>query len=365
MGEIATLPNAQPLAELSADIIETLVVNGDIGPLKPHQRVAYYLHRCRVLGIDPGEQPFEVINLSGKIRLYCTKAGANALTRVNRLSVEIRSTTIDGSLVTVVARATAPDGRFADDIGVLDLDDESKKGTRLSKPNAIMKCATKAKRRAVLALVGLGVLDESEVEDIRGAKRVRLDAATGEIQAEQAPVNAIDVEASEPSVGLGPRCSGKAAGIAEGNRKRTVTLAEHHGMSFDDAWPGVLKRAQIDLSKYASHSIAIPTPEQLEIDDEQIVRRWLDSKLVSLSANAEAGHTAERAGESVVESAQSRVLTTWQSLVEGAHVDPESREDAFASWANVPRWPTNPDGQLWAACLDGLERWRSERGVKL
>lgn len=180
MGELA---HAQ--TQLAADIVESLVLDGDLGKMSAMQRVEYYVHRCRMLGLDPGEQPFEVINLNGKIRLYATKAGANALTRVNKLSVEIRSTTIDGSLVTVCARASDPSGRFADDVGVLDIDEESKGRMKMSRSNAMMKAVTKAKRRAVLALVGLGILDESEVDGMRGAQRVRLDVNTGEI--EQAP----------------------------------------------------------------------------------------------------------------------------------------------------------------------------------
>jgi hypothetical protein len=36
---------------------------------------------------------------------------------------------------------------------------------RMDPPNAMMKAVTKAKRRAVLALCGLGISDESEIED--------------------------------------------------------------------------------------------------------------------------------------------------------------------------------------------------------
>jgi hypothetical protein len=38
--------------------------------------------------------------------------------------------------------------------------------------NAIMKAETKAKRRLTLSLCGLGMLDDSEVESVPGAKRV-------------------------------------------------------------------------------------------------------------------------------------------------------------------------------------------------
>ena len=52
--------------------------------------------------------------------------------------------------------------RYTDEDGAVTID--GLKGDALA--NAIMKAATKAKRRAVLALLGLNMLDESELETI-------------------------------------------------------------------------------------------------------------------------------------------------------------------------------------------------------
>jgi hypothetical protein len=384
MGEIAKLTqHSQQLApaELSADIIESLVVDGDIGKLRPHQRVAYYLHRCRVLGIDPGEQPFEVINLSGKIRLYCTKAGANALTRVNKLSVEIRSTSIEGTLVTVVARATAPDGRFADDIGVLDLDEEMKGRLKMSKSNAMMKCATKAKRRAVLALVGLGVLDESEADDIRGARRVRLDVQTGEIEPaatdEQHDTNrAIDVEVSEPA-NLGPRCSGKSAGIAESIDRKIAELSEKLGHSKSAIWRASLRR--IDVSKYGETVVG---PAMLTVDDGLTIRDMLAAKLTEATepsdrirtpeADPAAGQFAGQARPSPAtaprgeepDDARGRVMSIWRALVNSGAVPEDERHNAFAAFAGVDSWDDDASDELWGRCEIGIERYRQKLAAR-
>jgi hypothetical protein len=280
--------------ELSSDIVESLVLDGDLGRMSPGQRVAYYVHRCRILGIDPGEQPFQLIRLNGKLALYATKTCANALTRVNRLSVEIKSTKIEGSLVIVEARATGPDQRFADDIGVLDLTEE-----KLSKSNALMKCATKAKRRAVLALVGLGVLDETEAVDIRGAQRVRLDVATGELEAEPNVVDTVAVVrppsrkfrtsddepvaagsiAQQAPADIGPRCTGKASGLAVSITRRLGELAEHFATDFGTAWRGALLRAGVDQSKYAAGDLRKYGPNALTVQDGLRVREWLIEKL--------------------------------------------------------------------------------------
>ena len=52
-----------------------------------------------------------------------------------------------------------------------------------AKANAMMKAETKAKRRAVLSLVGLSMLDSTEVETIPDREAVVVDQATGEIMA--------------------------------------------------------------------------------------------------------------------------------------------------------------------------------------
>ena len=53
------------------------------------------------------------------------------------------------------------------------------KGEALS--NAMMRAEAKAKRRVALSLCGLGMIDDSEVDSIPGAKRVVVDPLTSEI----------------------------------------------------------------------------------------------------------------------------------------------------------------------------------------
>jgi hypothetical protein len=178
-------------SQLPSDIVASLVLDGDLTALSPAQRVAYYVHRCRLLDIDPGEQPFQLIKLDGKLTLYASKTCANALTRNNKLSLEVRSVTYDGPFVTVTARASTLDGRFADDVGIIDLESVDIIGGKnkwgkdvagIGRPNGVMKAVSKAKRRAVLALCGLGLLDDSEVDSVRGAQRLQLDVGTGEVE---------------------------------------------------------------------------------------------------------------------------------------------------------------------------------------
>ncbi len=50
-----------------------------------------------------------------------------------------------------------------------------------AKANKLMHAETKAKRRATLSLVGLGMLDESELHSIKNAQAFSIDLETGEI----------------------------------------------------------------------------------------------------------------------------------------------------------------------------------------
>src|SRR5690606_14833750 len=87
-------------------------------------------------------------------------------------------------IVSVTART--PDGRTDSELGVVPI--EGLKGNNLA--NAIMKAITKAKRRVTLSIVGLGWLDETEVQDIPDhAKQVYIEPQPQQ-EAPQAPQSA-------------------------------------------------------------------------------------------------------------------------------------------------------------------------------
>jgi hypothetical protein len=65
----------------------------------------------------------------------------------------------------VTVRAKLADGRYTDEDGAVTIGNST--GDNLA--NGLMKATTKAKRRAVLALLGLGMMDESEIDTIPNA----------------------------------------------------------------------------------------------------------------------------------------------------------------------------------------------------
>lgn len=149
-------------AQESAELFSKLVLNNDLAPLTPPERVEYYKLVCTRLGLDPYRKPFDLVALSGKLQLYANKECTAQLTALRRINVTIvERAELDG-LFMVTARATTADGATAEDIGVTNIAGL----TNDAKANAMMKAATKAKRRAILGACGLGMIDESERETV-------------------------------------------------------------------------------------------------------------------------------------------------------------------------------------------------------
>jgi hypothetical protein len=146
------------------NVVAALIINGDLGKLAPQEKVQYYNGYCERLGLDPFTKPFDLLRLNGREILYCTRSGAQQLNKLHGVSHAITSRTVipDAGVYEVTAKASLPDGRYTESIGAVNI--TNLKGEAYA--NAVMKAETKAKRRATLDLLGLGVLDETEAESI-------------------------------------------------------------------------------------------------------------------------------------------------------------------------------------------------------
>jgi hypothetical protein len=151
--------------KLDMRVIESIVTKGDLSALDEKQLVAYYNYRCTTVGIDPSAKPFDVLVLNGKKILYANASATQQLSSVHGLSITLTNRERVETIYVVSARVTGKDGRITENQGAVDIGGLN--GERLA--NAIMKATTKAIRRTVLAHVGLGMLDETEVETIPGA----------------------------------------------------------------------------------------------------------------------------------------------------------------------------------------------------
>ncbi|WP_051290024.1 hypothetical protein [Paenibacillus massiliensis] len=171
-------------------ILEKVIVHGDLSVLTPQERYVYYTKVCEDLGLNPLTRPFDYLELKNgkekKMFLYAKKECTDQLRRNYKITVDIVSVNETSEELWMMARATMPDGRTDTSIGSVPLLKEetvwNKQEQRYvstgkivplgfrERSNARMACETKAKRRVTLSIVGLGMLDESEISSIEGAE---------------------------------------------------------------------------------------------------------------------------------------------------------------------------------------------------
>ncbi|MCK5613997.1 hypothetical protein KAR91_69685 [Candidatus Pacearchaeota archaeon] len=150
------------IMEISESMIAKLVLRGDISAMTQTEKVEYYNVFCNNLGLNPVTQPFEIITFKGKEVLYAKKAATEQLRKINGVSVyDMRSENLV-DIYKVTAYGKDKSGRQDVATGAVNI--TGLKGENLA--NAIMKAETKAKRRLTLSLCGLGIMDESEYDDL-------------------------------------------------------------------------------------------------------------------------------------------------------------------------------------------------------
>lgn len=172
---LATRPD-----DLTATLMESVVVGGDLKNLSTADRLAYYKSVCESLGLNPLTKPFDYITLNGRLTLYARRDATDQLRRIHGISVTKleRETHADAGLYVVTAYATDAQGRSDSSIGAVSI--KGLAGENLA--NAFMKAETKAKRRVTLSLAGLGWLDETEAP----VEHTPVSVETGEIFPERA-----------------------------------------------------------------------------------------------------------------------------------------------------------------------------------
>ena len=163
-----------------------ILARGNIASLSEEDRTRYILALCDALGLDPRFKPVDLIpGQGGALVPYLNRGATDSLARregIQRVTVvSPKVVDIDGvKCVLSIARAT--------DTRTLRYEERTATMILRDHANAYMRCETKAIRRATIAVLGIGMLDESELDGIRGADAIA-DAARA--QALQAHVEAV------------------------------------------------------------------------------------------------------------------------------------------------------------------------------
>ncbi len=161
----------------TGDVMESVLIKGNLAKLTPEERANYYAAVCRSVGLNPLTQPLAYIVLNDKMTLYALRGATDQLRRIHKVSVEALTTDMRDGLYIVTCKVR--DGADRTDMATAAVSLANLKGDALA--NQLMKCETKAKRRATLSICGLGLLDETEAETIPTAVLPPHDPETGEI----------------------------------------------------------------------------------------------------------------------------------------------------------------------------------------
>ena len=76
-------PSEEAQRTIPPDVMEKVVIGGDLSELNAAQRADYYTAVCRSLGLNPLTKPFEFLTLNGKLRLYALRDCTDQLRRLH------------------------------------------------------------------------------------------------------------------------------------------------------------------------------------------------------------------------------------------------------------------------------------------
>lgn len=219
-------------------LMEKLVVTGDLNDLEPKDRVLYYHKMCASLGLNPLTRPFEYIVLDKKLTLYARATAAEQLRESKNISINRVEVYQEGLLITAIAYGSQPNGRTDTSRAVLNLEKYDGKGWQPLRgqelANAMMKVETKAKRRLTLSMSGLNIVDESELDSIRGLEFAHVNATTGIVENIQ-PSKPVDDEPQDAFVRYADKFDEmfENAGKNKGDLKAVIQRAQRAGWHKD------------------------------------------------------------------------------------------------------------------------------------
>jgi hypothetical protein len=191
------------------DVVDQYVLTGDLAACTKAQRLSFYNRMCVSLGLNPWTRPFQFIKLNGLLTLYACKDCTDQLRRVSNISQRVVSRTYyaDQGVFEVVVQMKDTNGRVYEGCGDAAMTMLQEEEETLPHPDpekaaagrtvvrkrkvvtpltgeaaakARMVAQTRADRRSTLAFLGLGIVDESEIDSIQGAHKVSWDEAMGD-----------------------------------------------------------------------------------------------------------------------------------------------------------------------------------------
>lgn len=163
----------QSQEEAQYEKLAHLLTTGDISKMNRSEKDKFLVELARAQNLMPWPPPFQIIQLNGKDTIYASKSCTDQLRKIHGISLEVvyqgplmLGDKANPDVYCVRVRATDRNGRTDEDMGAVSI--ANLVGEALS--NATLKAITKAKRRVTLAITGLSILDETEVQSMQSAQ---------------------------------------------------------------------------------------------------------------------------------------------------------------------------------------------------
>jgi hypothetical protein len=136
MGRKAIDPmNTALTTQPSAEMMEKVLLQGNLAVLTPAERLSYYRQVCESVGLNPLTRPFEYLTLNNKMVLYAKRECTEQLRKIHNVSILIVAREAVEGCYVVTARAVLPSNRQDESLGAVPI--EGLKGEHRS--NAMMK----------------------------------------------------------------------------------------------------------------------------------------------------------------------------------------------------------------------------------
>src|ERR1700759_1981578 len=130
--------------EIAPEIMEKVLIGGDLSSLNAEQRVQYCLSVCKSLGLNPLTRPFDYILFDGKTILYARRDCAEQLRRRDKIEITSLERKTEDGLYIVIAKAKNGENRADEAIGAVPM----------VEPNWIMEWQNGKKVRAANPMAG-------------------------------------------------------------------------------------------------------------------------------------------------------------------------------------------------------------------
>ena len=92
------------------EIMEAVLIKGDLSKLTPEERNLYYSETCKSLGLNPLTKPFDYLQLGGKLIMYAKRDAADQLRKIHGVNIEVLKQEAFEGLFCVTVRAVDKTG---------------------------------------------------------------------------------------------------------------------------------------------------------------------------------------------------------------------------------------------------------------